>query len=42
MGVSVPLPPLMTVAAVDRIIHYATIIEVEGESYRKKQQALKK
>ena len=33
---------MMTVAAVDRIIHHATIIEVEGESYRKKQQALKK
>lgn len=29
---------LMTVAAVDRIIHHAHIIEIEGESYRKKQQ----
>jgi len=28
---------LMTVAAVDRIIHHATIIEIGGESYRKKQ-----
>ena len=28
---------LMTVAAVDRIIHHASIIEIEGESYRKKQ-----
>ena len=29
---------MMTVAAVDRLIHHATIIELEGESYRKKQQ----
>jgi len=28
---------LMTVAAVDRIIHHASIIEIGGESYRKKQ-----
>jgi DNA replication protein DnaC len=28
----------MTVAAVDRIIHHAHIIEITGESYRKKQQ----
>ncbi len=28
---------MMTVAAIDRIIHHATIIEIEGESYRKKQ-----
>ena len=28
---------LMTVAAVDRIIHHATIIEIGGGSYRKKQ-----
>lgn len=28
---------LMTVAAVDRIIHHASIIEIEGGSYRKKQ-----
>jgi len=27
---------IMTVAAIDRIIHHATIIEIEGESYRKK------
>ncbi len=27
---------IMTVAAVDRIIHHATIIEIQGESYRKK------
>lgn len=27
---------LMTVAAIDRIIHHATIIEIEGDSYRKK------
>jgi len=32
---------LMTVAAVDRIIHHATIIEIGGESYRKKQQLMK-
>lgn len=32
---------LMTVAAVDRIIHHANIIEIEGESYRKKQQLKK-
>jgi len=29
---------MMTVAAIDRLIHHATIIELEGESYRKKQQ----
>lgn len=28
---------MMTVAAIDRIIHHAAIIEIEGESYRKKQ-----
>jgi DNA replication protein DnaC len=28
---------MMTVAAIDRIIHHAAIIELEGESYRKKQ-----
>ena len=27
---------MMTVAAIDRIIHHASIIEIEGESYRKK------
>ncbi|MDO8939975.1 MAG: IS21-like element helper ATPase IstB [Methylicorpusculum sp.] len=32
---------MMTVAAIDRIIHHATIIEIEGESYRKK-KSLKK
>jgi len=32
---------LMTVAAVDRIIHHASIIEVEGGSYRKKQHLRK-
>lgn len=32
---------LMTVAAVDRIIHHATIIEIGGESYRKKQHLKK-
>jgi len=29
---------LMTVAAIDRIIHHATIVEIDGESYRKKHQ----
>lgn len=29
---------MMTVAAIDRLIHHATIIELEGDSYRKKQQ----
>ncbi|WP_371824817.1 ATP-binding protein [Marinobacter sp. MDS2] len=29
---------MMTVAAVDRLIHHATIIELEGESYRRQQQ----
>jgi DNA replication protein DnaC len=28
---------MMTAAAIDRIIHHATLIEIEGESYRKKQ-----
>ena len=32
---------MMTVAAIDRIIHHATIIEIEGESYRKKQSVKK-
>jgi DNA replication protein DnaC len=32
---------MMTVAAIDRIIHHATIIEIEGDSYRRK-QSLKK
>ncbi len=29
---------LMTVAAIDRIIHHATIVEIDGDSYRKKHQ----
>ena len=28
---------IMTVAAIDRLVHHAKIIEVKGESYRKKQ-----
>jgi DNA replication protein DnaC len=32
---------MMTVAAIDRIIHHATIIEIQGESYRKKQSRKK-
>ena len=32
---------MMTVAAVDRVIHHAHIIEIEGESYRKKQHLKK-
>jgi DNA replication protein DnaC len=32
---------MMTVAAIDRIIHHATIIEIEGDSYRKKQSIKK-
>ena len=32
---------LMTVAAIDRIIHHATIIEIDGESYRRKQHQSK-
>jgi DNA replication protein DnaC len=28
---------IMTVAAIDRVIHHAHILEIEGESYRKKQ-----
>ena len=27
---------MMTVAAIDRVIHHAHILEIEGESYRKK------
>jgi DNA replication protein DnaC len=27
---------MMTVAAVDRVIHHSTVIKVSGESYRKK------
>jgi len=26
--------PAMTVAAIDRLVHHATIIEMNGESYR--------
>ena len=26
----------MTVAAIDRLVHHATIIEMNGESYRKR------
>ena len=29
---------MMTVAAIDRIIHHASIIEIDAESYRRKQQ----
>lgn len=29
---------MMTVAAIDRLIHHATIIELEGESYRRQHQ----
>ena len=29
---------VMTVAAIDRLIHHATIIKLEGGSYRQKQQ----
>ncbi len=29
---------MMTVAAIDRLIHHASIIEMNGESYRRKQQ----
>ena len=32
---------MMTVAVIDRLIHHATIIELEGESYRKQQQLRK-
>ena len=31
---------LMTVAAIDRIIHHATIVEIDGDSYRKKHQKI--
>ncbi len=31
---------MMTVAAIDRLVHHADIYKIEGESYRKK-QALK-
>jgi DNA replication protein DnaC len=28
---------MMTVAAIDRLVHHATIIEMQGESFRKQQ-----
>ena len=28
--------PAMTVAAIDRLVHHSTIIEMNGESYRKR------
>ncbi len=31
---------LMTVAAIDRIIHHATILEIDGDSYRRKHQKI--
>ena len=27
---------MMTVTAIDRLVHHATIIEIKGESFRKK------
>lgn len=33
---------MMAVAAVDRLIHHATIINITGDSYRKKQSAIQK
>ncbi len=32
----------MAVAAVDRLVHYADIIELTGESYQKRAQAARK
>lgn len=32
---------VMTVAAIDRLVHHATIIQCEGDSYRRKQSAKK-
>ncbi len=29
--------PSMTVAAIDRVVHHATIIEIQADSYRKRQ-----
>ncbi|MCP5291231.1 MAG: hypothetical protein H6938_01605 [Burkholderiales bacterium] len=29
---------MMTIAAIDRIIHHATIIEIDSENYRRKNQ----
>ena len=31
--------PAMTVAAIDRLVHHATIIEMNGQSYRKRAAA---
>lgn len=33
---------MMTVAAIDRLVHHATILEVQGESYRKKSSMKRK
>jgi len=33
---------LMTVAAIDRIIHHATIVEIDSDSYRRKEQKKRK
>ncbi len=33
---------MMSVAAVDRLVHHATTIKLEGDSYRKKDQQTKK
>ena len=32
--------PSMTVAAIDRVVHHSTIIEIQAESYRKRQAIL--
>ncbi|MCP3965205.1 MAG: ATP-binding protein [Lentisphaerae bacterium] len=32
--------PTMTVAAIDRVVHHSTIIEIQAESYRKRQAIL--
>jgi hypothetical protein len=32
----------MAIAAVDRLVHHATIFEIEAESYRRKQAISKK
>ena len=29
--------PSMTVAAIDRVVHHSVIIEIQAESYRKRQ-----
>jgi DNA replication protein DnaC len=33
---------MMTVAAIDRVVHHAQIIEIQGESYRKTQSLRRK